>query len=43
MVRAEMDQVLTTTNADGAKETSYPYWEHNVLEINVPVTIGPPA
>ena len=43
IVRAEMDQVLTTTNADGEEETTHPYWEHMIFGINEPVEIEPPV
>ena len=42
IVRAEMDQTITTTNSDGKKETTRPYWEHNISAINEPVVIEPP-
>ena len=42
IVRAKMDQTITTTNSDGEQETTRPYWEHDIFAINEPVVIEPP-
>jgi hypothetical protein len=36
-----MSEELTTTNS-GESETTYPYWEHDIYDINQPVLIEPP-
>jgi hypothetical protein len=41
IIRARMQQSLTTSRPDGETQTN-PYWEHDILDINAPITIEPP-